>query len=53
LIGQNGSIKKKKKKKIAMDEGVHHHHHHHHHHKQHELKTGQDLLLLPTKAAHY
>jgi hypothetical protein len=47
LIGQNGSIKKKKKKKIAMDEGVHHHH------KQHELKTGQDLLLLPTKAAHY
>jgi hypothetical protein len=52
LIGQNGSIKKKKKKKIAMDEGVHHHHHHHHH-KQHELKTGQDLLLLPTKAAHY
>jgi hypothetical protein len=48
LIGQNGSIKKKKKKKIAMDEEVHHHHH-----KQHELKTGQDLLLLPTKAAHY
>lgn len=31
-----------------MDEGVHHHHD-----KQHELKTGQDLLLLPTKAAHY
>jgi hypothetical protein len=50
LIGQNGSIKKEKKKESAMDEGVHHHHHHH---KQHELKTGQDLLLLPTNAAHY
>jgi hypothetical protein len=48
LIGQNGSIKKKKNKS-AMDEGVHRHHH-----KQHELKTGQDLLLLlPSKAAHY